>query len=270
VLLHHDTHTHPFYGPVSGNNLTFVAPAPEDLFAATNSYLEVQLTATDAQNAQTTTFRNVQPAKVNVTIQSVPPGLTLTVNQTPIVTPQTITSWDSYILNLDAPDQSLGGSPYKFSSWSDAGARSHAVVTPAAGGTYTATYVLAGRALYTLAPCRLVDTRDPVGTFGGPALAHGQARTFAFAGRCGIPATAVALVLNLTVSTSTASGAVKAYASNLGGPPSAAAHVFRTQVVRATNAMLGTGPNAGLTFYADLDGGTGSVDFIVDVAGYFE
>ena len=34
VLLHHDTHTHPLFGPTTGNNLTFQAPAPEDLAAA--------------------------------------------------------------------------------------------------------------------------------------------------------------------------------------------------------------------------------------------
>ena len=51
VLLHHDTHTHPFLGPTPGNDIAFNAPAPEDLAAATTSYLEIRLTATDSQGA---------------------------------------------------------------------------------------------------------------------------------------------------------------------------------------------------------------------------
>jgi hypothetical protein len=39
----------------------------------------------------------------------------------------------------------------------------------------------------TLTPCRLLDTRDAAGTFGGPALAAGADRVFPLFGRCGMP-----------------------------------------------------------------------------------
>ena len=74
VLLHHDTHTHPFLGPSSGNNLTFTGPAPEDLAAAANSYLEIQLTATDLVGAAVTVTRDLQPAKVDLTFGTSPAG----------------------------------------------------------------------------------------------------------------------------------------------------------------------------------------------------
>ncbi len=57
VLRHHDQHTHPWFGPTTGNNLTFQAPAPEDLSATTNSFLEVILTATDSGGLSTTVTR---------------------------------------------------------------------------------------------------------------------------------------------------------------------------------------------------------------------
>jgi hypothetical protein len=44
--------------------------------------------------------------------------------------------------------------------------------------------------LFTLAPCRVLDTRDAAGQYGGPALVAGQSRAFTLAGRCGIPASA--------------------------------------------------------------------------------
>ena len=49
---------------------------------------------------------------------------------------------------------------------------------------------------YTVPPCRLLDTRNPSGATGGPALAPGVARVLTVAGTtgpCGIPATAKAL-----------------------------------------------------------------------------
>ena len=52
---------------------------------------------------------------------------------------------------------------------------------------------------FTLTPCRALDTRQPVGPQGGPALAAGAQRAVTLAGFCGLPATAVAVAVNLTV-----------------------------------------------------------------------
>ena len=49
-------------------------------------------------------------------------------------------------------------------------------------------------------PCRIADTRNPTGAFGGPPIAGGQTRNFAIPqSACGIPATAAAYSLNVTV-----------------------------------------------------------------------
>ncbi len=45
VILHHNTHTHPLFGPVSGTSVTFTAPYHEE----GTTWLEVRLTATDAE-----------------------------------------------------------------------------------------------------------------------------------------------------------------------------------------------------------------------------
>jgi uncharacterized repeat protein (TIGR03803 family) len=50
-------------------------------------------------------------------------------------------------------------------------------------------------------PCRIVDTRNPYGNFGGPAIQGNSARAFPLSesdNPCGIPATAVAYSLNVT------------------------------------------------------------------------
>jgi glucose/arabinose dehydrogenase/PKD repeat protein len=136
VLRHHMTHTHPWFAG-TGNNLTFPAPAPEDLAATTNSYLEIILTATDSGGLTGTTNRNVQPKTVSITLATSPSGLQLTVNGSSVTGPTTITSWQGWQLNLTAPARQA---PYSFVSWSDGGASTHPVVTPAAPATYTATY----------------------------------------------------------------------------------------------------------------------------------
>jgi hypothetical protein len=143
VLLHHNNdHTHPYFGPASGNNLTFAAPAPEDLAAATGSFLEIRLTATDSQGLSTTIVQNLQPRKVNITLTTKPGGLGLIVNGANIQGPFSFVSWDGYVLNVQAPSPqpAAGNQQYVFQNWSDGGAASHAIVTPASAATYTANY----------------------------------------------------------------------------------------------------------------------------------
>ena len=41
---------------------------------------------------------------------------------------------------IEAPDQTIGGTTYKFASWSDGGAQTHTIAVPDANQTYTATY----------------------------------------------------------------------------------------------------------------------------------
>ncbi len=141
VLLHHDNHTHPFLGPTTGNNVVFTAPGPEDLAATKNSFLEIQLTATDSQGLSSTVKHNLLPKQVDVTFATNPTGLKLGVNGTTLTAPASLTSWEGYTLNVNAPAQT--GSldrTYLFTSWSDGGAAAHKIITPSSAATYTAKY----------------------------------------------------------------------------------------------------------------------------------
>lgn len=142
VILHHNNdHTHPYVPPTVGNNITFTAPPPEDLPAATGSFLEIRLTATDSQGLSSTVVRNFQPRRVNITFATNPAAFRVTVNGVQLTGPQTVVSWDGYQLNVNAPNQNdASGQPYNFSSWSDGGAQSHTITTPATAATYTANF----------------------------------------------------------------------------------------------------------------------------------
>ena len=128
--------------------------------------------------------------------------------------------------------------------------------------------VMAPVAFYSLPPCRLVDTRDPVGPLGGPALAAAQARSFQFGGKCGLPATAKAVSVNLTVVQPANPGYLTLYPAD-GLAPLASNVNFAPGQIRANNAvlLLATDASSRLTVF---NGSSGTTHFILDVNGYFQ
>ena len=144
VTLHHNEHTHPFVASVSGNNVTFTAPAPEDLAATETSYLVIELTATDSQGLSSKITQTLLPNVVNITFLTNPENLRLEVNGASVNAPRTLASWEGYALNVSAPTQAdVSGRTFEFASWSDGGAATHAITTPSTPATYTATFKLA-------------------------------------------------------------------------------------------------------------------------------
>ena len=120
--------------------------------------------------------------------------------------------------------------------------------------------------LFTLTPCRLIDTRSPAGPFGGPALAAGANRVFTVVGQCGIPAGAKAISSNATVTQPTAPGFVVLFP---GGPVPGVSNVnFRAGQTRANNAIVPL--SAGGTLSVTDGQSSGTTHFILDVNGYFQ
>ncbi|MGY1620024.1 PA14 domain-containing protein [Geodermatophilus sp. SYSU D00691] len=105
------------------------------------SYLELRLTATDSDGRTATVSRRLDPRTVAVTVDSVPRGLQLTFGQRTAVTPFTSTVIAGSTTSLSAPSpQTLSGTSYQFTRWSDGGGQSHNVTVGSTAATYTATY----------------------------------------------------------------------------------------------------------------------------------
>jgi uncharacterized repeat protein (TIGR01451 family) len=120
---------------------------------------------------------------------------------------------------------------------------------------------------FTLAPCRLLDTRDPDGTFGGPALSPGGPdRVFPVAGRCGIPSTARAIAVNIAVTQTGANGHLRLFAAE--GVSPAVSINYSAGQTRTNNAIVPLNGLGELAVRCVQAGGT--TDFILDVTGYFE
>ena len=142
VNLHHDAHDHPWFSG-TGNNLEFDAPAPEDLLAAGNSYLIVELTATDSTGLSTTITQNLLPKKVDLTIESEPSGLKVQIEGTSYTTPAQIETWAGNTIDLSAPDQLIAsGEPVAWDSWSVQGGQDFQFEMPGTDTTVTANYDL--------------------------------------------------------------------------------------------------------------------------------
>jgi subtilisin-like proprotein convertase family protein len=118
---------------------------------------------------------------------------------------------------------------------------------------------------FTLPPCRMIDTRDPSGPLGGPALAGGSTRTFAIASQCGIPADAASVSANVTITGPTAEGHLTFYPNGT-VPPLVSTINYRAGQTRANNAILVLGPAGDFNVSC---AGVGTVNLILDVNGYF-
>ncbi|MCM3875241.1 MAG: PQQ-dependent sugar dehydrogenase [Thermoanaerobaculia bacterium] len=121
--------------------------------------------------------------------------------------------------------------------------------------------------LTTVTPCRVLDTRDAAGPWGGPSLQPGASRDFTLGGRCGIPTDAIAVAANVTVTNATASGSLRI--SFAGATPTLETISFRPGNTRANNAILGLfgSPAGNVTVASGFAAGT--ADLVIDVTGWW-
>jgi hypothetical protein len=116
-------------------------------------------------------------------------------------------------------------------------------------------------------PCRVVDTRNPTGQFGGPAITGGTARNFPITqGGCSIPSTAAAYSLNVTL--------VPVEHHSVGyltiwpagqTQPSVSTMNSLDGRVKANAAIVPAGTGTAVSVYV-----TDTTNVVLDIDGYFE
>lgn len=140
VDFHHDSHAHPFMPDTTGVTTgSFTIPRLGE--TSSNVWYRIHLTVRDQAGAVRSTFRDVLPRKSTITLSTAPLPLPLNLDGQPRSTPASIVSVEGMTRTLEAPQFSTGGGRvYEFISWTDGGARRHAINTPIDDTTYTATY----------------------------------------------------------------------------------------------------------------------------------
>ena len=377
VDFHHDSHFHPFVPATSGaTSGSFIVPTLGETEASV--WYRIHLTVTDSGGMSHAIFRDVSPRTSTMTLTTSPPGLQITLDGQPMASPVVVLGVVGIVRSLGVVSpQSPAGRTYQFVSWSDAGAATHSISTPATSTTYTASFLdvttptptpsrtptptatrtptrtsttvpsptrtptppaptatrtrtrtstpvlsptrtptppartatrtptrtsppvlsptrtptrtrtrtptptltpsppgtptrtpTPGPSLgfYTVAPCRLVDTRNAAGPYGAPRLSAAAVRRFTLAGRCALPVGAKAVVLNVTIADATAPGHLRIYPADAPRPLASAIN-YRAGQIRANRAFVSLDTTGSLVVYCEQ--ATGNVHLILDVSGYF-
>ncbi len=132
-------------------------------------------------------------------------------------------------------------------------------------GYFDATNVANSSSFYAATPCRVADTRGTTGQFGGPALIAHQDRDFPIpSATCGIPATAKAYSLNVTVIPLTDYlGYLTTWPTGSAQPGVSTLNSWMGKVV-ANAALVPAGSNGSVSVFV-----TDPSNVILDINGYF-
>jgi len=122
---------------------------------------------------------------------------------------------------------------------------------------------------YPITPCRLVDTRNPPGLNGGPALAAGAVRNFQVTQLCGVPMTAQAAALNLTMVGPTQDGFLVVWPYNTGQPYTSNINATGGTPAIANGCLVGL-TTGSLNISATFGAGAGTTNVVVDITGYYQ
>jgi hypothetical protein len=115
-----------------------------------------------------------------------------------------------------------------------------------------------------VAPCRVADTRNANGPFGGPAIAGGTSRDFVIPSSfCGIPSTAVGYSMNVAVVPRRTLGFLTLWPSGQSQPLAAVLNSVDGRV-KSNAAIVPAGSNGAVSVFA-----TDTTDVILDINGYF-
>lgn len=140
----------------------------------------------------------------------------------------------------------------------------------AAGGLSASAAEPSGSSLVPITPCRLVDTRPAplqVGTRATP-LGAGETTTFQVTGAvgaCAVPATATAIVANVTIANPTAPGYLSLYPADHTWPGTANLTWTAGAAPTPNQVTVALSPSGAVAAYNFA----GTVDVVVDVFGYY-
>ncbi len=147
VAFHHGTHSHPFILPTSGvTSIAFTIPVQDH--TAADVFYRIHLAVTDSAGATHRVTRDLQPRLSTLRLATHPGGIGLSLDAQPFAAGGTFASVEGVQRVIGAPTTaSAAGATWAFDSWSDGGAREHAIVTPIPDATYTALFHVAGGAV---------------------------------------------------------------------------------------------------------------------------
>ncbi len=137
-----------------------------------------------------------------------------------------------------------------------------------AGQTFTVNQAApgqtAGLLFVPVTPCRVMDTRNANGPFGGPIMTGGSTRSVTVPGSsCGIPNTALAYSLNITVVPTAQLGYLSVWPTGQVQPVVSTLNSLDGRIV-ANAAIVPAGTNGAISLFV-----SDTTQVIIDINGYF-
>ena len=124
---------------------------------------------------------------------------------------------------------------------------------------------------HAITPCRVADTRGPNGLNGGPNIfGNNVPRNFQVKGVCGVPSTANAATLNVTIASPTSGGFLTLWPAGGAQPVVSTLNFTSTDSALANGAIVPLADNGSAPDLSVYMGGSGTVHVILDVTGYFD
>src|SRR3954452_17401443 len=164
IVLHHQTHTHPFEDFDDITSGSFQIPTVYETDPV--QWFRVHLVVTDSKGLSAETTVDVRPTLGDFTLASNVSGIKLTLDGLAATLGHKITGVVGAQRQLGAAaTQVVNGVTYQFTGWSDGGAATHVIATPPSATTYTANYKPVSGSTRTLTPLADAYVR------GGPSAA---------------------------------------------------------------------------------------------------
>jgi glucose/arabinose dehydrogenase len=140
VAFHHADHVHDS-PPIAVGVKTGSFNIPTTGETSANVFYRLHLTVQDSKGLTNTTFVDIKPYTTYLTLQSNPPGLSLTMDGQPFVTPYTVKSVEGIqrTIGMISP-QTLNGITYTFASWTNGLSNTQTFLTPVDNTTYNGNF----------------------------------------------------------------------------------------------------------------------------------
>ena len=129
------------------------------------------------------------------------------------------------------------------------------------GGTATGTS--GGLLFYPVPPCRIADTRAPVGPLGGPSISPLETRDFNPTGKCALPPQAKAYAANVTILPRSTLGYLTLWPTDTAQPLASTLNAL-DGAITANGAILPAAAVGSISLFS-----TDWIDLILDVSGFF-
>ncbi len=279
----------------SGWSCTGSTCTRSDALAAGASYPAITVTVNVAANAASLVVNQVAVAgggsagASGIDLTSIgaavlaAPGLVSPANAASVAANSVVLSWnaaagaasyDVYFGTLPAPPMVTNTTATTYSAgtltpgaiyyWQIV-ARNGTGTAASATWSFTTTSGVTGLRFVPVTPCRVADTRGADSTFGGPTMTAGTSRDFPIPqSACGIPATAQAYSMNVTVVPEGRLSFLTLWPAGRAKPLVSTLNSF-SGIVVANAAIVPAGAGGAVSVYV-----TDPTDVILDINGYFD